>query len=249
MIQTRARRGASHQGRRACVENGVPTRKEADMIRRKAQLGLACGVVLVSAAFAAGGWAVITVEDLPDAMAAGEPTELAFTIRQHGVHPMSDKSPTLEARQGESRVRVDARREGAPGRYVAPLTLPRAGEWSITIVSGFRESQVTLLPMLAAAAGSHAVPALSPHERGRRLYVAKGCVTCHMHADIEDSGYAAVGPELSEPRYDAGYLARILEDPSILPQRTTFRMPDLDLKPHEIKALVAFLNGKGASGG
>jgi mono/diheme cytochrome c family protein len=214
------------------------------MTRRKAQLGLVCGVVLVSAAFAAGGWAVITVEDLPDAMTAGEPTELAFTIRQHGMEPMSDKSPILEARQGESRVRVPARREGAPGRYIAPLTLPRAGEWSITIQSGFRESQVTLLPMLATGPGSHPAPALSQHERGQRLYVAKGCVTCHMHAGIEDSGRAAVGPDLSEPRFDAAYLARVLDDPSILPQRTIFRMPDLDLKPHEIKALVAFLKRK-----
>ena len=183
----------------------------------------------------------ITVEDLPDSMAAGEPVELAFTVRQHGAEPMSDASPWIHVRQGSAKQRFAAKREGAPGRYVAAVTLPRAGEWSLTIDSDFNENRVTLLPMLATGPGTHAPPALSPHERGRRLFVAKGCLTCHVHAAVEGSGKASVGPDLTEPRFDAGYMARILDDPSILPASGTFRMPDLELKPHEIEAIVAFL--------
>jgi hypothetical protein len=204
---------------------------------------LAAGAVAITAAFASGGWATITVEDLPDAIVAGEATQLAFTIRQHGVEPMSDRKPVVEWSQGSIRERVSARREGAAGRYVARMVAPRLGEWTVVIDSDYHESRVTLLPLLATGGGTHAPPTLSPRERGRRLFVAKGCVTCHVRSDVPGSGGVAVGPDLTEPRTTDEYLARILADPSIVAQRTQWDMPDLDLKPHEISALVAYLNG------
>src|SRR5947199_50889 len=76
------------------------------------------------------------------------------------------------------------------------------------------------------------------------LFVAKGCVTCHVHGDIEGSGTVAVGPELTGRRWPAEYLKLFLANPAIAPRSGTFRMPDLGLKPQEIAALAAFLNAE-----
>ena len=75
------------------------------------------------------------------------------------------------------------------------------------------------------------------------LYVAKGCVGCHVHGAV--TGYVPmnVGPNLTPKRYQADYLAKLLVDPSIA--RTPGQqnqMPKLGLKPAEITALVAFIN-------
>ena len=36
----------------------------------------------------AGGWAVITVDDLPDSVEAAKPIPLSFMVRQHGMTPL-----------------------------------------------------------------------------------------------------------------------------------------------------------------
>jgi len=197
------------------------------------------------AAFALGGWAAITVEDLPDHVTAGRPLTLEFTVRQHGVSPLTGLEPRVEARGRGTPVRTVAAPAGAAGRYRATLTLPEPGDWTVTIHSGFGNSKVTLLPIAAVAPGT-APAALAENERGRRLFVAKGCVTCHLHRAVAGSGTYEVGPELTERPLAPDYLARYLADPSISPTnrgRGAGAMPDLDLDQAEIAALVAFLGG------
>jgi mono/diheme cytochrome c family protein len=129
--------------------------------------------------------------------------------------------------------------------YTASLVLPRVGDWTIAVNSGFGNSKVTLDPIKAIAAGSAATP-LPMHERGHRLFVAKGCVTCHVHGAVEGSGAVATGPNLTPKRYQAEYLAKFLANPSIARTKGVDAiMPDLALKPAEIAALVAFINGDG----
>jgi mono/diheme cytochrome c family protein len=212
------------------------------MIRRVAQAVVAGVAVLATVAYTWGGWAVITVEDLPDSAVAGQPLDLAFKVRQHGTGIMTDLRPVVEARSEGERVRADAR-AGRNGVYEAALTLPESGEWSITIHSGFNDNRVTLLPMTA---GSHSrtAPAVTQPERGRRLFVAKGCLRCHVHAAVDGSGDVASGPELTDIQLPAEYLARALANPAIIPRRSSAEMPDLDLKSEEIAALVAFLRGE-----
>lgn len=50
------------------------------------------------AGFAFGGWATVTVEDLPDHVVAGRPVQLEFTVRQHGVEPVRGLEPEVEVR-------------------------------------------------------------------------------------------------------------------------------------------------------
>ena len=187
-----------------------------------------------------GGWAAITVEDLPDYGVVRQPLNLTFTVRQHGVTKLKGLEPRVEARVSGATAAAVAEPAKEEGTYTARLVLPEAGDWTITIHSGFGNSRVTLVPMQVIEPAAPAPAALPAAERGRRLFAAKGCVTCHLHRELGGSGVVAVGPELTNRRLAPEYLQRFLADPSIT--GSSNRMPNLNLKQPEIAALIAFLN-------
>lgn len=45
----------------------------------------------------AGGWAVITLDELPSGVVADEPLTIGFTVLQHGITPMTNLEPTVTA--------------------------------------------------------------------------------------------------------------------------------------------------------
>jgi mono/diheme cytochrome c family protein len=192
-----------------------------------------------------GGWAVITVEDLPDQIPVGQPVTLEFTVRQHGHTPLSNLNPRLTAVAGQDQVSAAVQPGPSAGRYRASLTLPHAGAWTITVYSGFGNSNVTLMPV-PAVSPDRAAPEIASAERGRRLFVAKGCITCHVHPEVPASGVVNVGPDLTGRRFTGDYLQRFLADPNIATTRGAggFEMPNLNLAPREIAALAAFINGE-----
>jgi mono/diheme cytochrome c family protein len=218
------------------------------MIRRTLLAGILGAVAVLPATITAGGWAVITVEDLPDAVVAGKAIPLTFSVRQHGKTLIDGLQPGVQAILGNATVVAGATPAGSPGRYAALLVLPRPGNWTITINSGFGQSRVTLLPLPVLPSGSPAGPAAGARasvDRGRRLFVAKGCVTCHQDDPGSDNVSLAVGPRLVPQKYQAGFLARVLADPAAtLPpsQQPVGSMPNLGLRPPEIESLVAFIN-------
>ena len=83
-------------------------------------------------------------------------------------------------------------------------------------------------------------------ELGRQLFIAKGCITCHVNTKVEkisahwiiDNG----APNLSKFSADAGYLDKWLFNPSAIKPATY--MPDLHLSDSERAALIAFINSK-----
>jgi hypothetical protein len=200
-----------------------------------------------------GGWAVITVENPPDHLVAGASYRLEFTIRQHGTRPMSGLEPSLRLRTagaipvaGGDRIRAIG--AGGEGRYAATFTVPETDRVVVTVKSGFGPSDLTLMPIPVVRTGQ-AAPSLTPAERGRRLFIAKGCGTCHINSDVpefrrENRSYT-IGPELTGRRLDAGYLRQRLSDPASLPAigAGDIRMPTLGLSGAEIDALVALLTG------
>ena len=201
-------------------------------------------LALVALAFAtthAGGWAVITVEDLPEQFVVGKATELKFSVRQHGMRlvPGLDGwvSAFADGRQ------VDAKPVSTePGHYRASLTLPRAGQWKITIQSGFGPaSAVTLMPIRAMGAGESPLATPLP-QRGQQLFVAKGCNSCHYHGDTKAQPLARVGEDLTDKRYSDQLLSMMLTNPAMIPKPDIWEMPDLKLRPQEVAALVAFIN-------
>jgi hypothetical protein len=211
---------------------------------KRLAMALVAGVPLVLAAASFGGWAVITVEDLPDHVVVGKPLALEFLVRQHGVTLLEGLHPRVEARSGDQFVNVAAEAGKTSGRYLAALSLPSAGDWTVTINSGFGPSKSTLMPIEAVVAGGKPSKVLAESDRGRRLFVAKGCFSCHVHKGVEATGIVAdFGPELTHKRYEADYLRQFLANPEIGASRqSTAKMPNLLLRPVEIASLVAFLN-------
>jgi len=200
---------------------------------------------------ALGGWATITVEDLPEHLVSGQPTTLTFTVRQHGIRLLDDLKPRIEATTATGgSVQAAANPTGSSGRYAATFTLPSPGDWTITIQSGFGTSRSTLEPIAVIAPGAGSPQPLAAAVRGRQLFVAKGCGTCHQYRGVSDHALA-IGPDLTDRRFSSPYLARFLADPmGTLGDRrtTTAEMPNLHLSAAEIASLSAFLQGAGASG-
>jgi mono/diheme cytochrome c family protein len=117
------------------------------------------------------------------------------------------------------------------GTHAAALVLPAPGDWTITI-HGWRP--LVLPPVKAVAVGGAPPAPLAAAEKGARLFVSKGCATCHT---------SGVAPALVPNKHSSPHLARILEDPSILPPKPEgARMPNLGLEAEEIASLVAMLN-------
>ena len=99
-------------------------------------------ILLVALVFAvpalAGGWATITLEELPTGVAAGEPLTVRFTVRQHGRTPMTDLTPKVTAENAESGEMISAEAtpvEGQAGLYEATLTFTAPGTWEWHILA------------------------------------------------------------------------------------------------------------------
>ena len=141
-------------------------------------------VLAVTLRLGAGGWAVVTLDTLPESAAPSTPLRLSFTVRQHGQTLMDGLQPRVVAVAGKDQVASTAQPAGQTGRYVATLTFPRPADWIITVDSGFgANSRLTLLPLPSRGGGeSPGQPRRPRVGAGLRLFVAKGCVTCHQNS-------------------------------------------------------------------
>ena len=208
---------------------------------------LAVGTLALTTIAAAGwgGWAVVTVENAPDHFVVGTPATFDFVVRQHGVEPMKELRPSIEARSGAKRVEGRAWETPKAGVYRAAITIPETGDWAITIASGFGPSKGRLLPKPAIATMAEA-PKRTDAERGRQLFASAGCVTCHTHAAVNlEPLLKDAAPDLSNKRFPADYLAKFLADPTIKPKSPgMMQMPNLSLRQTDIAALVTFINSE-----
>ncbi|GIK42257.1 MAG: hypothetical protein BroJett011_60900 [Chloroflexota bacterium] len=91
----------------------------------------------------AGGWTVVTLDQLPADVVTRKPIRLGFMIRQHGRTPWVYDQVRVHAVHIESqeKISVQAEAEGAKGHYVAALNFPQAGAWRWGIESGLMPSQ------------------------------------------------------------------------------------------------------------
>jgi len=83
----------------------------------------------------AGGWAVITLDKWIDSPSLQEPTIVGFTVRQHGIQPMSGLTPTILLKHQETgeTMLVRAEPQGKTGHYQAEIDFPKAGAWQWSI--------------------------------------------------------------------------------------------------------------------
>ena len=119
--------------------------------RSHISIGLALLFVLVFTfpAFA-GGWAVITLDELPSNVVADKPVTIGFMVLQHGRTPMAGLYPTITAQLSSAEtMSISAEPQGKTGHYVATLTFPKEGNWEWSI-QAFTMHQP--MPMLSVAA-------------------------------------------------------------------------------------------------
>lgn len=112
----------------------------------------------------AGGWAVITLDALPDQIAAGQSFTIGFTVRQHGRTLRDDLAPILRFNRSDAKDSLDftAKREGDSGHYVASVTLPNDGQWKWKVdieQFGMVTQDMSPLTVLAAAPAKALAPA------------------------------------------------------------------------------------------
>jgi len=94
---------------------------------------------------------------VPDKVVTGQPLDLVFVVKQHGVTPLSGLKPTLEVKGAGAVTRVEASPGKEKGQYKATVVLAQAGSYFITIHSGFGESRLTLpaISAVASITGTH----------------------------------------------------------------------------------------------
>lgn len=218
------------------------------MKKRPLILGLAAATLLTTGAATFGGWAILTVDELPEYVTAGRPFDLAFTARQHAVSPLNGIKPRVILTSGSTEVSFEAKASSATGRYVASIAPPKAGAWGVKIKSGFGNSDLKLRPLIAIGANAPVPKAMALAERGEHLFFAKSCATCHVRGDVGGDGFK-FGPELTGKRYVPDVVAKFIADPTSGPLvgsgTSDRRMPQLNLKEREIASIVAYLNSEG----
>ena len=138
-----------------CPAEPLPlVRCKEGMRKLLAGLGLSVALLVVVAPAAwAGGWAVSTLDPM-SAPVAGVPTDIGFTIRQHGVTPVdvNDVAIVVTAPSGETAV-FPANGDGVEGHYVASVTFEE-GQSTWQIRQGFFEPQDLGAITVAAGASS-----------------------------------------------------------------------------------------------
>ena len=183
-----------------------------------------------------GGWSVVTVEEWPEAPRVGTPVELRFAVRAHGRTLAGGMEMTVVAHHAESDTTLSVRAsDESGGYYQATLPLNQAGTWTWRI-EGY---------------GTHPMPDLEIKDPvataqptcAERLFVSKGCITCHANRTIAHNGInVAVGPDLTDYRADPSFLTAWLADPQSV--RPASYMPNLELDAREIEVLVAYLGSE-----
>jgi hypothetical protein len=108
----------------------------------------------VAAAASAGGWATVGFEPLPDGMSAGGTWNPTIFVKQHGVTPLPGLQPIVEITDDSGAVETfTASETSEAGVYEASVVFPSQGDWTVTIHSGFGESQTTYGPVAVGAPG------------------------------------------------------------------------------------------------
>jgi cytochrome c2 len=114
----------------------------------------------------------------------------------------------------------------------------------ITAVIG-AAALVSLIQQPAETAVAQSAPEIMPLvEQGEALFVAKGCVMCHLNEKSVALEAPHIGPDLTHYQGDPEFLRTWLTDPSTMKKST--QMPDLQLSDGEIEALIAFLTAETA---
>jgi hypothetical protein len=110
----------------------------------------------IAAPASAGGWASVGFEPLPDGVSAGSTWSPTIFVKQHGTTPLAGLQPvvTIHDERTGAETRFLAEETSEVGAYRADVVFPTRGDWRVTILSGFGDSQATYGPVAIGPAGS-----------------------------------------------------------------------------------------------
>jgi hypothetical protein len=133
----------------------------------------ALALLALSVPALAGGWAVTTFDSLPDTFYAGQNYTLGYTIRQHGVTPISVDKTEIVALHSAKALSFPGKADGPVGHYVASVYFPADGAWTWQVTQGpfapMDIGSISVLPALASSV-SAATPAAPTSEPIRRRW-------------------------------------------------------------------------------
>ena len=130
-------------------------------------LGLLCAAPAM-----AGGWAVITLDQVPTDVRAGETYRVGYTALQHGITPVQSDQTAIRARSADGQtLSFTGKAEGAPGHYVAEIRLSQPGEWTWQADAGFGPQSLGTLTVLPPGQAP-AVPEVAPPTRATAARIA-----------------------------------------------------------------------------
>ena len=103
----------------------------------------------IAPAAAGGGWATVGFAPLPDGTDAGSTWRPTIYVKQHGVTPLAGLQPVVSIQRDDPGAleRFTAVETADAGVYTADVVFPTAGDWRVTIESGFGGSNVTYGPV------------------------------------------------------------------------------------------------------
>jgi hypothetical protein len=131
-------------------------------VMRRIALVLVLAVLIPAEVAQAGGWATVELGEPPSGLVAGTPWRVELIVKQHGVTPMADVSPSIRIVNNDGIVRqFAARPTGRVGTYVAEVTFPSAGTWRARLFDGFTNAvphRISALRVEAATASSDRFP-------------------------------------------------------------------------------------------
>lgn len=102
-----------------------------------ATLTAVLGLLLAATAALAGGWAQVTAKNVPVDPPAGQETTISLSMLQHGQTPVSwPRLTVIATEKGSGKVvSAQATASGPEGTYVAKLTFPTEGAWTLSFTS------------------------------------------------------------------------------------------------------------------
>lgn len=101
----------------------------------------------------AGGWATVELGEMPSGLVADEPWRVELIVKQHGITPMADVTPSVEITNGSVVRTFPARPTDQVGHYVAEVAFPSGGEWKTRLYDGFTDAVPHRLSPLTVASG------------------------------------------------------------------------------------------------
>lgn len=135
------------------------------MLKRVKWAIFVAGSVLLATVAApvwSGGWAVATLEQLPQNVVAGQPVDIEITLRRHGQELTNDGELIIQAVHAASRRQFESRVPftGRDGHYATTISFPETGVWQWNLYSNWFPAAQPLPDLVVRDAAN--APVLAP---------------------------------------------------------------------------------------